>query len=142
VMMSHVLGMYALSPLVGRLADTVGPHRVLVGGLAMLIGAGALSASAGDSTPLLAAGLFTLGLGWSLAFVSGSALLTKDLTYSERTRLQGSVDALVWSSAALASLGSGAILGLAGYVALCLTGSALVGFPVFFVLTRRRALAA
>ena len=62
--------------------------------------------------------LFLLGYGWNLGYVAGSALLTTGLSIVERTRLQGLTDALIWSSAAAASLGSGVIVAAAGFTAL------------------------
>ena len=62
---------------------------------------------------LLFLALFLLGYGWNLGFVAGSALLTHGLELAERTRLQGLTDALIWSSAAAASLGSGVVVAAA-----------------------------
>ena len=45
-------------------------------------------------------------------------MLSQHLELHERTRIQGAADALIWSSAAAASLGSGFIMAAAGYTAL------------------------
>ena len=74
---------------------------------------------------LLLVALFLLGFGWSLGYVAGSALLTTGLSLPERTRLQGLTDALIWSSAAGASLASGVVVATAGYTTLGLLGAAL-----------------
>jgi hypothetical protein len=84
--------------------------------------------------------LFLLGWGWNLGFVAGSALLTEGLSISERTRLQGVTDALIWSSAAAAALGSGVVVAVASYTALGLLGAALIGLPVWAMLRGRTAL--
>jgi hypothetical protein len=81
--------------------------------------------------------LFVLGYGWNLGYVAGSALLTKDLSLAERTRLQGLTDGLIWSSAAAASLGSGVVVAAAGYATLGLLGAALVTVPFMLILARR-----
>ena len=51
--------------------------------------------------------LFLLGYGWNLGFVAGSALLTTRPVHRRADAVQGLTDALIWSSAAAASLGSG-----------------------------------
>jgi hypothetical protein len=73
--------------------------------------------------------------------VAGSAMLTHGLTLAERTRLQGLTDALIWSSAAAASLGSGVVLAVAGFTTLGLIGAAIVVVPLWLVVVRRRAIA-
>jgi predicted MFS family arabinose efflux permease len=143
VISAHTFGMYALSPLSGRLADRFGSPVVIVAGLLVTGGAAVLSALAPpDGGVLLALALFLLGFGWSLGFVAGSAMVTGGLTLLERTRLQGWTDALIWSSAAVASLGSGVLIATAGFAALGLLGAALVVIPAWIVLARRGHLVA
>lgn len=88
----------------------------------------------GDERVLLVASLFLLGLGWNFGFVAGSAMLTEDTDPGSRVSLQGLADAVVWSSAALASLSSGALLETGSYSSLSLIGASLVAIPavVFF----------
>jgi len=134
----HTFGMYALSPVSGRLADRFGGPPVIVAGLLVTGGAAALSAVAPpDGGPLLAVSLFLLGFGWSLGYVAGSAMVTRGLTLRERTRLQGWTDSLIWSSAAIASLGSGVVVAAAGFAALGLLGAAVVIVPAWIVVARR-----
>jgi len=134
----HTFGMYALSPVSGRLADLVGSPSIIIAGLLVTGTAATLSAVAPpDGGPLLAVALFLLGFGWSLGYVAGSAMLTRGLTMRERTRLQGWTDSLIWSSAALASLGSGVVMATAGFTALGLLGAAAVIIPAWIVAARR-----
>jgi hypothetical protein len=91
---------------------------------------------------LLFLALFLLGYGWNLGFVAGSSLLTQGLGLAERTRVEGLTDALIWSSAAAASLGSGIVVAGASYAALGLLGAAVLVVPAWLLLTRRRSLAA
>jgi hypothetical protein len=51
--------------------------------------------------------------------------------------VQGLTDSLIWSSAAVASLGSGIVLAYAGFAMLGLLGAALVVFPMLLVVARR-----
>jgi MFS family permease len=138
IMTSHYVGMFALSPVIGRLVGRRGPMSAIFLGLSVLaIGAGCAALSPPSSGTLLAASLFLVGLGWSLGFIAGSALLTRGLSYVERVRLQGGVDAVVWSSSALASLSSGLLLSIFGFAVLCVLGAAVVVGPIALVARRR-----
>lgn len=143
VISGHTFGMYGLSPLSGRLTDRLGSVPVILAGLAVSAAAALLAAVAPpDGGVGLSIALFLLGYGWNLGYVAGSALLARDLTLAERTRLQGLTDALIWSSAAAASLGSGVVVAAAGYATLGLLGAALVVVPAWLVVARRRAVSA
>jgi MFS family permease len=140
VISGHTFGMFALSPISGRLTDRFGTTAVVMAGLIVTGVAALLSAVAPpDGGPLLFLSLFLIGYGWNLGFVAGSALLTHGLELAERTRLQGTTDALIWSSAAAASLGSGVMVAVAGFTSLGLIGAAAVVVPALLVLARRRA---
>lgn len=143
VISAHTFGMFGLSPISGRLGDRFGSVPVILAGLLVTAGASVLAAIAPpDGGPILLFALFLLGYGWNLGYVAGSALLTRDLSLAERTRLQGVTDALIWSSAAAASLGSGVVVAAAGYATLGLLGAALVVVPVWLVVARRGAVSA
>ena len=142
VISGHTLGMFALSPISGRLTDRIGMVPVILAGLAVSASASGLAALAPpDGGILLFLALFLLGYGWNLGFVAGSALLTHGLSLAERTRVQGVTDGLIWSSAAAASLGSGVVVAAASYATLGLLGAALVVLPALLVIARRGSLA-
>jgi MFS family permease len=141
VISAHTFGMFALSPLSGRLTDRFGSPVIVFAGLAVLCLAALVSAVApADGGPLLLVALFLLGYGWNLGFVAGSALLTHGLGLAERTRLQGLTDALIWGSAAVASLGSGVLIAAAGFTALGILGAAVVVVPAGLLIARRQAM--
>lgn len=143
VISGHTFGMFALSPLSGRLTDRFGSWPVVTAGLIVIAVSAVLSAVAPpDGGPILFLALFLLGYGWNLGFVAGSALLTHGLSLAERTRLQGVTDALIWSSAAAASLGSGVIVAVAGFTALGLLGTAIVVVPLWLTYIGHKQLAA
>jgi MFS family permease len=143
VLSAHTLGMFALSPLSGRLSERIGPVRTIFSGTAVLATSGVMAAVApATGGDLLLVSLFLLGLGWNMGFVAGSALLSEHLEVHERTRVQGVADALIWSSAAAASLGSGVIMAVAGYAALGVLGTGLVLIPILTLRANRAALAA
>ena len=142
ILSAHTFGMFALSPVSGRLTDRFGSPPVMALGLGILALSGVMAAAAPmDGGVILFAALFLLGFGWSLGFVAGSTLLAGGLARDERTRLQGLTDALIWSSGAVASLSSGLVVVGASYAALGLIGAALSVVPAVFVLLRRRDLA-
>ncbi len=142
VLSGHTLGMYALSPLSGRLAERIGNVAAIFLGTGVLAASAVMAALAPpDGGNLLLVALFLLGLGWNIGFVAGSSLLSEHLEVHERTRVQGVADALIWSAAAGASLGSGVIMATVGYTALGILGTGLVFIPILALRTHRRAVA-
>lgn len=137
VIAAHTFGMYALSPLSGYLSDRVGRKPMIVIAGVFLIASGLVSARAGADHTLLALGLFLLGWGWNLGFVSASALLTEAVPYDDRMRLQGFADSVVWASAAAAGLSSGLLLHSVGFAALCYLGALVAILPTGLVALRR-----
>lgn len=126
VISAHTFGMFALSPISGRLTDRFGGPNVILVGFAVLAASGILGAATPESGGiLLMVPLFLLGFGWNMTFVAGSSLLTTGEVYADRARLQGMVDAFTWGTAALAGLSAGFVVALAGYAALCLAGAGL-----------------
>lgn len=131
VIAAHTLGMFALSPITGRLGDRYGRVPLLVSGVAVLFVSCLLGvAAAAGSYPLTLIALFLLGVGWNLGFVGGSALLTDSVAPADRVRVQGLGDALIWGGGALASIGSGWMLEHAGFAALSVAGAVLSLAPV------------
>jgi MFS family permease len=138
VISGHIFGMYALSPVTGRLTDRFGSIPVVFASMAVLAIAAALAALApADGGALLFLALFLLGYGWNLGYVAGSTLLASGLVAAERTRIEGATDSLIWGSAAVASLGSGLVVAAAGFTALCLLAMTFVVVPVWILATRR-----
>ncbi len=141
VLSAHTFGMFALSPITGRLVARFGSPRIIAAGLVTLAVAALIAAGAPpDEDAILTLALFLLGYGWNLGFVAGSSMLTSGLTLSERTRVQGVVDGMIWTSAAVASLSSGLVVAGAGYTTLGLLGVALLIPPAAVLLARRRSI--
>lgn len=122
----HIAGMYALSPVVGWLADRLGRRTVIVVGQVILIGATAAAGTAGHSTPQLMVGLILLGLGWSAGLVAGSTLLTESVPEESRTRVQGTSDVLMALVAATGGGLSGVVLGASSFGVLNAVAALLV----------------
>jgi MFS family permease len=143
VLSAHTLGMFALSPISGRLAARFGPLPVVLAGFGLMAVAALLAALAPpNATGVLLVALFLLGFGWSLGFVAGSALLAGRLDAGSRARTQGGVDIAVWTSSALASFLAGPLVGLIGFAGLALLTASLIAIPVVLVVlvARRPAL--
>jgi MFS family permease len=142
VISAHVIGMFALAPISGRITRWIGAVPTIFLGSAVLIAASTLAAIApGDSSELLLVALFLLGWGWNLGFVAGSTLLSAGVSLAERARVQGVADAVIWSTSAAASLGSGAVMAAAGYSTLGFLGVAIVLMPVALLIARRHDIA-
>ncbi|MFT7873644.1 MULTISPECIES: MFS transporter [Amycolatopsis] len=137
VLSAHMIGMFALAPLSGRIADRWGPSVTVNAGLGVLALAAATALAAPTAhTSGLPIALFLLGYGWNLVFVGGSAQLSRTLAPETRSRVQGSVDAVVWSASALAGLGSGALFAGGGYALVAVVGGVLALLPLAFLVPR------
>ncbi len=136
----HIAGMYALSPVMGLLADRLGARTVLVGGLGVIVVSTVLTSMSGGSTMVVTVGLILLGLGWSASTVAGSSIVAATVTGVERVAVQGLSDSLM----SLAGAGGGAVAGLLlaamGYPGLSVAGGVLAGAGIaaFWLLSRIR----
>ena len=140
VISAHIFGMFALAPISGRLTDRFGSVPIIFAGLATILASAILSALApADEQLVLLLALFLLGWGWNLGFVAGSTMLTGGVSRTERARIQGVSDALIWSTSAMASLGSGFVVGAWGFATLGMFGAVIVGVVGAVVLLGRGA---
>jgi MFS family permease len=138
----HLGGMYVASPLSGWLCDRFGRLPIIVAGALVLIGAVVLAGTApGTDRALVIGALFLNGVGWNMAFVAASALLTDALSPAERASIQGFADLAMGLMGALGSTAGGMILGVWGFAILNAVGAALVLGPLAATLLRRSALA-
>jgi MFS family permease len=140
VISGHVAGMFALSPISGWITQRVGSLATIFLGTGVLIVASLLAGLAPpDSAEVLFIALALLGWGWNLGFVAGSSLIAANVAPAERARVQGVSDAVIWTTSAGASLGSGTVIAAAGFSTLGLLGVAIVLAPVWLLLQSRRA---
>lgn len=143
VISGHVAGMFALAPLSGWISQRVGNIRTIFLGTGVLVAASALAGLAPpESAEILFVALFLLGWGWNLGFVAGSAMLSAGVELAARARVQGLADAVIWTTSAVASLGSGVVVAAAGFATLGFLGVAFVLAPVWLLLNRRHAITA
>jgi len=132
----HVLGMYALSPVVGWCVDRFRPVPMALVGAAVLAIACVISAVApADGVVMLGVGLFLLGLGWSFTLISGSTMLTADVGADERPAVQGLSDLMMNLAGALGGVVAGVVVMAWSYSVLCLVS--IVPVVVLAALTLR-----
>ncbi|MEZ5090151.1 MAG: MFS transporter [Micropruina sp.] len=120
----HIAGMYGLSPVFGLLADRWGRVPTILLGYGILAGCVAVIAFGQHDTTAVTVALVLLGLGWSAATVSGSALLTEASAEDVRTKRQGRNDFAMSLVGGLGATGAGAVLATAGFNGLALVGAA------------------
>jgi MFS family permease len=139
----HIAGMYALSPLMGYLADKIGKIQTIFLGQLLFVAA-LLFAGLGHADRLMVTiGLTLLGLGWSAATVAGSALLSATLPANEKTNVQGLSDSLMNLSGAFGGAVAGLLLAsfhFEGLNAIALIPVAVISVLVF-VISKRQDLA-
>lgn len=126
----HILGMYALSPVMGWLSDRYGRYAVIrLGVVLLLLSALVAGTAAADDAISLGIGLFLLGLGWSATIVAGSTLLAESLVASDRPAAQGASDLMMNGAGALGGVVAGIIIAVASYGVLC----AVAAIPILLL---------
>ena len=106
----HIAGMYAFSPIFGFAAARLGKLPTVLIGQAILIAALLIAGFGSEAFNTVGLGLFLLGLGWSAATVSGSALLVESVPVEQKTNTQGASDSLMMLCGAFGGAISGSIL--------------------------------
>jgi MFS family permease len=135
----HIAGMFALSPLMGWLADRVGSRPTIVGGQILLLAGVAVSGTSGDSHGQITLGLTLLGIGWSASVIAGSALLARSLEPSVRPLVQGVSDLAMNLAGALGGLLAGIVIALWGYGTLNAAAGALAVPVILLILFGAKA---
>lgn len=113
----HVLAMYAPSFFTGTLAARFGVVRITAIGLGLLVLTGIVGIT-GLSVVHFWSALVLLGLGWNLAFIGATTLVTECHRPEERTKVQSFNDFLIFGSMAVASFSSGQLLAYFGWFAI------------------------
>ncbi len=115
--MLHVLAMYGPSFFTGSLIARFGKERMVLAGLAILVACAGIHV-AGITVLHFWAGLILLGLGWNFAFISASAIVTDCHRPSERNKVQGLNDTLIFATTAGGSFLSGFLLDRLGWASI------------------------
>lgn len=114
VISAHVIAMFLPSLITGDLIIRFGVLPILLWGHAFFAAA-FLTALSGIQLGNFSLALIALGLGWNFCYIGGTTLLTRVYQPSERGRVQGLNEMLVFGSSAVASLAAGVILQYFGW---------------------------
>ncbi|MDI1345122.1 MAG: MFS transporter [Pseudolabrys sp.] len=105
----HVLAMYGPSFVTGSLIARFGVERITALGLVLIALAAAVGV-AGISVAHFWTDLVLLGLGWNLAFIGATTMVTQCHRPEERNKVQSFNDFLIFGSMAVSSFSSGQML--------------------------------
>jgi MFS family permease len=90
----HVLGMYAFSIPLGKLADSLGRLPIMAVGV-LVCGLGAFLTAYTGELVIVTAGMFLVGVGWSAATVSSVALISDETKPDIRGKVLGANDTFI-----------------------------------------------
>lgn len=113
VVTSHVLAMYIPSFFTGQLIARFGVERIVALGLLILAAAGVVALQGVELGNFFVA-LILLGIGWNFGFIGATTMLAESHDVSERGRMQGLNDLLVFGGVTFASLASGGLMNCSG----------------------------
>ncbi|MEP9389255.1 MFS transporter [Mesorhizobium sp. KR9-304] len=133
----HVMAMFGPSFFTGALISRFGKETIVATGLVLLI-ACAIVALSGIELWQFWTSLILLGLGWNFGFIGATAMVAGSYRSSEKGKVQGLHDFILFGSVAFGSLASGAVYNAWGWemlnwivfpvAGLCLIG--LIGLAV------------
>ncbi|GEB84059.1 MFS transporter [Acetobacter orleanensis] len=135
----HILAMYGPSFITGRLMARFGKERLAAIGL-LLMATSAVVALSGTNLAHFWGGLVLLGVGWNFGFLGATAMVADCHTPTERSKVQGANDFLVFGTVATASFFSGSLLHSGGWQTInwiVVLTVVLVLIPLVWTLTRR-----
>lgn len=133
----HIVGMYALAPIVGTIADRLGHRWAIFIGIAVFFASLAIGGLWPTDTGWLIASLILLGVGWSFINVAGSALFSAVISNETRASSQGGVDALANLFGATAAFAAGPLLAVSSFSVLSIIAIALL-LPLSMLTVRFR----
>ena len=110
----HVLGMFVPSFFTGHLIRRFGALPIMGVGVALNLVCVAVALSGVDLMQFLVA-LFALGVGWNFLYTGGTTLFTQAYRPEEKNRAQGMMDFCVFSTMAVSSFASGALITTQGW---------------------------
>lgn len=138
----HVLGMFALAPLSGYLADSIGYVPTILVGVVVFLASIVTGVTVSETAAGMMVCLFLLGWGWSFVTVAASAMLTAAASEHDRLSVQGASDTMMNLVAAVAAAVSGPIMAaitFPGLSALCILLIApIVILSAQWTITRQR----
>lgn len=136
----HIAGMYALSPVMGWMADRFGRiFTIQFGLITLLISAIIAGVSNPNHTVTLGIGLFLLGLGWSATLVAGSTLLSESVDLTQKAATQGASDLVMNLGGAAGGAAAGVIIATLSYGWLCFIASIPVALLGLIISIRKKS---
>jgi len=134
----HTVGMYAFSIPLGGLADRFGRGKVMFPGVAItLVGAGLVAFT--GSYESITLGAFLVGLGWSAANISATALIADQVQTAERGRAIGVNDSFAGGISVLLAIVTGPLIQGYGLPAAGLLAVLVALAPLVMLLAVRTA---
>ena len=121
----HVVGMYAPGFVTGSLIGRFGVLNVILAGT-VVMAVGAVVALLGNQFSHFLVALALIGFGWNFMYTGGTTLLTESYRPAEKARTQGANDAIMFTTMALSSFSSGALVSSAGWEAMNATALVLL----------------
>jgi MFS family permease len=131
VVSGHIAGMFLPAPLSGWLTDRFGPPlTAMLASVALVVACVWAAVASADS--MLAGSMVLLGVGWNLALLSGSALLTADVPAARRPDREGWGETGMGIAASCGGFGSGMVMTAGSYPMLAVAGAvvAIMLIPV------------
>ncbi|MEW7007598.1 MFS transporter [Lentilitoribacter sp. EG35] len=110
----HVLAMYGPSFFTGKFISRFGAERVTAFGLLIMI-VGAAVGFVGIELWNFWIALILLGVGWNFGFIGATSMVTGCYRHSEKNKVQGFHDGVLFTLVAMASLASGQVLNIWGW---------------------------
>lgn len=110
----HVMAMFAPSFFTGSLIHRFGAERIVATGLVLLMGCAVIALS-GLELWRFWTSLILLGLGWNFGFIGATAMVAASYRPSEKGKVQGFHDFVLFGSVACASLMSGMVYNAWGW---------------------------
>jgi MFS family permease len=129
----HVLGMFAFSIPLGKMADRLGRTKLILGGL-IVSALGSILVPVTDIYGFISLGIFLVGVGWSAVFVAATAIIADTTSANQRGRAVGVNDSFAAMFSIALPLIGGGIAEAFGLTAVGLLGlvMALAPLPLLF----------
>lgn len=142
----HVMAMFGPSFFTGRLIQRFGKETIVAVGLLLLVGCAAVALS-GIALWQFWTSLILLGLGWNFGFIGATAMVADAYEPSEKGKVQGLHDFVLFSMVAFGSLMAGKVYNVWGWdmlnwVVFPVTGVCLAALAGLFLVAKQRRRAA
>jgi MFS family permease len=132
VIQSHIFAMFFPSLFSGWLISKLGTSKIIYLGLSSYV-ATILIALTGSEWLNYWVALVLLGIGWNFLFVGGTVLLTQSYQLSERFKVQGLNEFMVFGCQAIAALSAGVFLNLIAWRGLLFASFVIILFQLMVI---------